>query len=380
MHPHEAATQRLKQAKNELIARFVGRRNGVATLQVLNTLLPIVLLTYAAAISCGVSYWLSAGVILLLALFLLRAFVLLHDCGHNAMFSNPKVNAALGFVFGLFCGMPQYVWSRHHDYHHSTNGNWNKYRGPLSVLSSQEYQRLTPQQQTSYARQRSIWMGPLAGFLYFVFNPRFTWLKGVVALVNYMAKRRLSGEAKSFAQAAQGFETRSWDNWKEFRHISANNLVLLGLWTALTILQGPILLLVYVLALSLAGAGGIILFTVQHNFENSYASGDEGWDYYTAALVGTSYLKLPRILHWFTADIGYHHVHHLSARIPNYNLRACHAAYRELFREVPRLTLKDVPRSMQYIIWDETQKTLITAAQFANTRFDETSQPAMAAE
>jgi acyl-lipid omega-6 desaturase (Delta-12 desaturase) len=73
-------------------------------------------------------------------------------------------------------------------------------------------------------------------------------------------------------------------------------------------------------------------------------------------------------------------VHHLSARIPNYNLRACHAAYRELFREVPRLTLKDVPRSMQYIIWDETQKTLITAAQFANTRLDETSQPAMAAE
>lgn len=364
MHDQISATQNLKNTKNELIADFVDRHNGIASLQTLNTLLPIMLLTYAAVAVSPISYWLSAGIVLLLSLFLLRAFVLLHDCGHNAMFANAKLNSAVGFVFGLFCGMPQYVWSRHHDFHHSTNGNWDKYRGPLSVLSTSQYAQLSPAQRKSYARQRRIWMGPLAGFLYFVFNPRITWLKGLFALVGYAFKRLRSGEARSLPQALEGFTTGYWENWKEFWHITANNVVLLSVWTALTLWQGPALLAVYVIALSLAGAGGIILFTVQHNFEGSHATGNAGWDYYRAALFGTSYLKLPRILHWFTADIGYHHVHHLSARIPNYRLRACHYAYHDLFACVPRLKLQDVPRAMGHIIWDEAQQTLITAAQF----------------
>lgn len=364
MNSRERDTQALKNKKNELVSNFVGRSNLKATLQTLNTLVPVLLLTAAGVASTSVSYWLTAGIIVLLTLFLLRSFVLLHDCGHNAMFANPKLNSAVGFVFGVFCGMPQYVWSRHHDYHHSTNGNWNKYRGPLAVLSASEYAQLNDKQKRGYARQRRIWMGPLAGFLYFVFNPRFTWIKGSVALIRHMVKRIQQGDARSLSAAAEGFETPYWDNWKEFRHITGNNLVLLTCWTLATLAFGPAFLLVYVTALSLAGASGIILFTVQHNFEGSYASGDEGWDYHTAALEGTSYLKLPRVLHWFTADIGYHHIHHLSARIPNYLLRDCHHAYKDLFRNVPRLTLKDVPRSMQYIIWDEDAQTLITQAQF----------------
>lgn len=378
MYCRASATQNLKNSKNELIARFVGRDNRIAALQTLNTLLPIAGLTYASVWASDISYWLSAACMLLLGLFLLRAFVLLHDCGHNAMFASPKLNATFGFIFGLFCGMPQYVWSRHHDYHHSTNGNWNKYRGPLSVLSVEEYTKLSPAQRKAYARQRRIWMGPLAGFLYFVFNPRFTWLKGVLALGRYMFTRVRSGEARSIIQAAEGFETRYWDNWKEFRHITANNLVLISLWSAITLWQGPALLLIYGVALSLAGAGGLILFTIQHNFEGSHATGDEGWDYYTAAIEGTSYLKLPRVLHWFTADIGFHHVHHLSARIPNYRLRDCHYAYHALFSGVPRLGLKDIPNAMQYIIWDEVQQTLITAQQFTELK-PQVSQRAAAA-
>lgn len=159
MYCRASATQNLKNSKNELIARFVGRDNRIAALQTLNTLLPIAGLTYASVWASDISYWLSAACMLLLGLFLLRAFVLLHDCGHNAMFASPKLNATFGFIFGLFCGMPQYVWSRHHDYHHSTNGNWNKYRGPLSVLSVEEYTKLSPSQRKAYARQRRIWMG-----------------------------------------------------------------------------------------------------------------------------------------------------------------------------------------------------------------------------
>ena len=147
--------------------------------------------------------------------------------------------------------------------------------------------------------------------------------------------------------------------------MTANNLALLSIWTLASMTFGfAEFAAVFIVALSLAGASGIILFTGQHNFENSYASPTEGWDYYQAALAGTSYLKLPRILHWFTADIGYHHIHHLSARIPNYRLRECHEQNRALFESVTRLTLKDVPHSMRYIIWDENNATLKTPEQF----------------
>jgi len=370
MESELSATQALKNKKNELVSNYVERSNRKALTQTLNTLLPICALTYAGVESLAVSYWLTAGIIVLLTLFLLRAFVMLHDCGHNCLYEGPKANSVAGFIFGVVCGVPQYVWSKHHDYHHATNGNWEKYRGPLTVLSTEEYSKLTDKQKRSYARQRKLFMGPLAGFLYFVFNPRFTWLKGSLGLLKHVIKGKKASE----------YTTRYWGNWKEFRHMTGNNLVLLALWAAAAAWFGVAeFAVVFLLALSLAGAAGIILFTVQHNFEDSYASPTEGWDYYTAALAGTSYLKLPRVLNWFTADIGYHHIHHLSARIPNYNLRACHEQYRDLFKGVKRLSLKDVPHSMRFIIWDEQQSTLITPEQYENMSHEQVSsnvQPA----
>ena len=151
--------------------------------------------------------------------------------------------------------------------------------------------------------------------------------------------------------------------------MAANNLVLLPAWLLAASYFGAIeFFTIYVIALSLAGAIGIILFTVQHNFEDSYATGDEGWDYNTAAIEGTSYLDLPRILHWFTADIGYHHIHHLSARIPNYKLRACHEEYEHLFKDVPTIRLKDVLKSFKFILWDEASGRMISVAQY-NERY-----------
>lgn len=351
----DTGAQVLRKIKNDLIKRYAVRNNRIALTQTLSTLLPVIALTYAGIAALDVSMLLASGIVLLLTLFLLRAFVMLHDCGHNCLYESPGANKIAGFIFGVVCGVPQYVWSRHHDYHHSTNGNWEKYRGPLTVLSTEEYSELTPKQKRRYARQRKLFMGPLAGFLYFVFNPRFTWFKGTLGLFAHILKGKKASE----------YSTRYWADWKEFRHMTANNLALLSIWTLASMTFGfAEFAAVFIVALSLAGASGIILFTVQHNFENSYASPTEGWDYYRAALAGTSYLKLPRILHWFTADIGYHHIHHLSARIPNYRLRECHEQNRALFESVTRLTLKDVPHSMRYIIWDENNATLKTPEQF----------------
>jgi omega-6 fatty acid desaturase (delta-12 desaturase) len=201
--------------------------------------------------------------------------------------------------------------------------------------------------------------------MYFIFTPRFTWIKGSFQFFIYAIQSKFSSSKNSFKQIAEDFETGYWENWKEYRHMAANNIVLISLIICGCWYFGvAAFMVVYLIALSLAGALGIILFTVQHNFEGSYAVGDEGWDYNTAAIEGTSYFDLPRILHWFTADIGYHHLHHLSARIPNYKLRQCHEEYEYLFKDVPVIRLKDILNSFQYILWDEASGRLMTAKQF----------------
>src|SRR5882672_12316631 len=144
-----------------------------------------------------------------------------------------------------------------------------------------------------------------------------------------------------------------------------NNVVLLSAWLAMSLLVGPALFFtVYLVSGSLAGGAGIVLFTVQHNFEHSYASSDEGWDDDVAALQGTSFLVLPRWLNWFTADIAYHHVHHLSAAIPNYRLAECHDEYARLFSDVPRIKLSAISSAFKYILWDTRTRRIISVAEY----------------
>jgi omega-6 fatty acid desaturase (delta-12 desaturase) len=261
--------------------------------------------------------------------------------------------------------VPQYVWSKHHDYHHSTNGNWNKYRGPLAVLSVDEYAELNDKQKKSYANQRKLYMAPMAGFLYFIFNPRFTWMKGSLQFALFFMKQKFANKAKPTNEIAEEFDTGYWNTWQEYRHMAANNVVLLSAWVLAASYFGIIpFFTIYIVALSLAGALGIILFTVQHNFEDSYATGDENWDYFTAALDGTSFLQLPKLLNWFTADIAFHHIHHLSARIPNYNLVKCHNEYKHLFDSVKRISLTEIPHAFQFIIWDNHSNKIISVEQY----------------
>lgn len=363
------ATERLKLEKSGLIKKYAKRSNVFALYQMLSTMIPYFALFYFAIESLSVSYWLSAALIFVLILFIMRVFMMMHDAGHGCLFVSPRQNSIAGFIMGVMCGVPEYVWSKHHAYHHATNGNWNKYRGPLAVLSSDEYSELSEKKQKSYVNSRNILLAPFAGFMYFIFTPRFTWLKGSIQFFFHGVKTKLSSPKTSFQEIANSFETKFWADWKEYRHMAYNNIVLISLIVFGCWFFGIApFMTVYLIALSLAGALGIILFTIQHNFEDSYAMGDEGWDYNTAAIEGTSYFDLPRVLHWFTADIGYHHIHHLSARIPNYKLRECHEEYEHLFKDVPTLRLKDVLKSFKHILWDEASGRMITVAQF-NERY-----------
>lgn len=333
--------------------------------QVFTTLVPFVLLWWAAIRLASVSLWLAAAPLPLIILLTVRAFGLMHECGHGSLFRSHRLNRSVGFALGIMSGMPQYVWSQHHNYHHAHNGNWDKYRGPYATLSVDEYAALTRARQRLYRYKCSVLAAPLAGFIYLIFNPRFSWLRGSIGLLIHTLRSKLSRPGISLHAHAATYQTRYWKSAREYRHMLANNLVLLSAWALMCFACGIAhFFSIYLLSVSIAGGAGIVLFTVQHNFKHAYASSGEHWDIDTGAIEGTSYLVLPRWLNWFTVNIGYHHIHHLSTGIPNYRLAACHDQYRHLFADVTRVRLCDVLGALRCILWDKRARRIISVAEY----------------
>ncbi len=356
----------LKEIAPEIINKYSGKSNLKAVFQNLNTLIPYFALFYLAMNSLQAqAYGFAVGYTLLLSLFIVRIFMLMHDCGHKSMFKNQTLNTLGGFLTGVLVGMPQYVWAQHHNFHHSTNGNWEKYRGPLNILSVAEYEKLSANKQKKYRNTRNILLAPMGAFLYFIFNPRFNWLLGSVQFAFSVIKRKINSPSESFKKIIASQESRYWKNGKEYLHITLNNIALLSIWTAASLYFGAqTFFTIYIISLSLGGAIGLIIFTLQHNFEGSYATDTKHWDYYQAALTGTSFFTFPKIFNWFGADIAYHHIHHLSANIPNYNLAACHKEYAHLFDDVTRIRLRDAVKQFKFILWDESQQKIISIKQY----------------
>jgi len=360
-----SSIRRLKEEKRAIILRYSRADNVKGLTQVLTTLAPLALLWWIAVLNVHTSRWLTALAVLLIGLFALRAFVLMHECGHGSLFRTQWLNRACGFLLGVIAGMPQYVWSRHHNYHHAHNGDWDKYRGLYTTLSVGEYAAMTDAQQRLYRRKCSIAVAPFAGLIYVIFNPRFTWLKGSISLLIHIVRGKVAQPNLTIKALAASFETRYWQSKKEYWHMFWNNVALISIWVLMCWACGTVLFFtIYLISTSLAGGAGIVLFTVQHNFEHSYASDSRHWDYDTGAIEGSSFLILPRWLNWFTANIAYHHIHHLSAKIPNYCLISCHNEYQHLLRDVTRVKLSQVPKASKYILWDTRAQRIISVAQY----------------
>ncbi len=192
----------LKGLQREIVDGHVRPDTFTGFVQVATTLLPLMALWGFAALTADVSYWLTAAATALMSLFLIRVFVLMHECGHGSLFGDARLNKAFGFLFGVVSAMPQHVWSQHHQQHHSTNGNWTSYRGPLNVITVDEYAAMSARQQRQYRNARSIWLAPVAGFLYLLFNPRVTWLRGGFGLISHAIKGKRSRHAS--------FKTPCW--------------------------------------------------------------------------------------------------------------------------------------------------------------------------
>ena len=348
-----------------MIGRYGKSDDSQGFIQVLLTLVPLAFLWWVAVSFGRTSAWIVVAALPLIILFTLRVFALMHECGHRSLFRSVAFNRWTGFALGVLSGMPQYVWAQHHNFHHANNGNWDRYRGPYATLSVDEYAALSAAQQRFYRHKCSIAAAPLAGFIYLIVNPRLTWIRGTLGLWVHIVRGKLGGSGLSVRELSASYQTRYWKNAKEYRHMLWNNLVLLGVWAIMCWYCGAALFFtIYVLSVSIAGGLGIVLFTVQHNFEHSYATGCESWDYDMGAIEGTSFLILPGWLNFFTANIGYHHIHHLSSSIPSYRLIACHDEYQHLFPSVARVQLSEVCGAMKCILWDIRAHRIITLAEY----------------
>lgn len=351
-----------------VLTPYIKSSNLRATYQILNTVVPYVLLWMLAVKAASISLWLLPPIITLLVLFSLRCFSLMHDCGHNSLFRSKQMNRIMGFLLGVINAMPQYGWSRDHAYHHKTNGDWERYRGVADFLSTEEFSELDPFNQKLYQVLRHPLMAIPGGFFYLVIKPRIILILGVYDFARHLFTDLKKGSEFDLGSTIANHSSKHWQSATEFWDLLFNNICVVGSWVFLVHVWGfGLFWSIYSITLGCSATIFIWIFFVQHIFEGSYAHKTADWDYVLGAVKGSSYLELPAILRWFTADIGYHNIHHLSSRIPNYHLAACHQENSLMLSEVKTLHIGDLLDCCQFLLWDAQSNRLVTIASFRET-------------
>jgi omega-6 fatty acid desaturase (delta-12 desaturase) len=320
-----------KPAWHQEVARYARPNQPQAIWQLINTFVPYialwVLMVYT--IKVGMSYWITLTLAVVAAAFLVRIFIFFHDCGHGSFFSSPRANTILGYITGVLTFTPYHSWRRAHAVHHATSGNLDRRGvGDIWTMTVDEYQAASKRTRMAYRLYRNplimFGIGPVSSFL---ISQRFPQ-KG--------AKRR---ERVSV-----------WITNLAILAIILLAIATMGFWTYVFI-QLPIILV--------GGALGIWLFYVQHQYEGVYWAREGEWNYTRAALEGSSYYKLPKVLQWFTGNIGLHHIHHLRPRIPNYKLQQCYDQVPAM-QAVQPLTIGQSLKSLRMNLWDEKQQSLVS--------------------
>ena len=280
--------------------------------------------------SLDVSYWLTLVLLFPTAGFLMRLFMIQHDCGHGSFFGSRVARDGLGFCIGVLTLVPYDYWRKTHAYHHANSGNLDfRGFGDIDTKTVREYEALSPVRRFAYRLYRH----PLVLFL---IGPAF----------HFLIKHRYPWDIP-----------RDWT--QAWRSVWRTNAAIGAILVTMALTIGMQRFLLVQIPLTLATCSlGVWLFYVQHQYEDTYWHRKENWDYYDAALQGSSYLVLPKPLQWLTANIGLHHVHHLSSRIPNYRLQECMEAHSEL-QGVTRVTLWGSLRLARLSLWDEEGDRLI---------------------
>lgn len=282
----------------------------------------------------SVSPWISVALSLANAAFVVRLFMIQHDCGHGAFFGSRQWNDRVGRIIGVLTLTPYDVWRRTHAIHHATTGNLDRRgTGDIPTLTVAEYRAK-----------------PLLGRVLYRLVRHPVVLFGIVPFYSFFLQNRIP----------VGLLRSGRRYWASALGTDAAILVMLG---SLYLLGGvPVLLFVYLPMMLLATSTGMWLFYVQHQFEETSWDGDTEWSVHNAAFHGSSHYVLPPVLRWITANIGVHHVHHLASRIPFYRLPEVLRDHEE-FASAGRLTLRDSLRCASLALWDETGRRLVSFAE-----------------
>lgn len=312
----------------EIVLRFQRPSNGRASWQLINTLVPYLLCWYVMTKTIEVSYWLTLPIAIVAAGLLVRIFIIFHDCGHGSFFGSPTANRITGFLSGLLTFTPYHHWRQAHAEHHRTAGQLDRRGvGDVWTMTVQEYRTASRGRRLAYRLSRNpLVLFVLAPLYVFVVRQRFP----------FITKHK-----------------------RERRSVHWMNAAVLAMVVTISALIGVReYLSIQLTVTALSGTAGIWLFFVQHQFESAYWESGKNWDYAEAALKGSSFYKLPRILQWFSGNIGFHHIHHLNPRIPNYNLQRCHESD-PFFQQVKPLTLLSSFKSVYAQLWDEQRKKMV---------------------
>ncbi|HSU53445.1 MAG TPA: fatty acid desaturase [Candidatus Dormibacteraeota bacterium] len=312
----------------KIVAKYQTPSTPRAIWQIINTLIPYALLWLVMYYTVAVSWWLTLPLAILAGGFLVRAFIIFHDCGHGSFFKSRRANNFWGFVCGILTFTPFYHWRWEHSLHHATSGDLDRRGvGDVWTMTVQEYLESSRGKRFAYRLSRNP-------FILFVLAPLFV----------FVIRQR-------FPKMTASRRERHSVYWM--------NLAIFAVAAVMTAIFGlKAYLLIQMTAIMVAGAAGFWLFYVQHQFEGVYWERRDQWDYAAAALQGSSFYKLPRVLQWFSGNIGFHHIHHLSPRIPNYNLEKCHHAD-PLFQTVKPVKFFSSFKSLSFRLWDERRRKLV---------------------
>jgi omega-6 fatty acid desaturase (delta-12 desaturase) len=294
------------------------------------TAVPFVALWLLMLLALRHSYWLALALALPAAGFLIRLFMIQHDCGHGSFFRRRRANDWLGRVLGVLTLTPYGYWRRTHAMHHATSGNLDRRgTGDVDTLTVREYQHLPAWRRAFYRAKRHPFV-----------------VLGVGPFYLFVLKHRLPVQLMRAGR----------EPWLSV--MTTNLAIVLLAGTAIAVIGLGEFFLVQAPITMLASSAGVWLFYVQHQFEETYWARNDDWSFQSGALHGSSHYDLPPVLRWFTANIGVHHVHHLCSRIPCYRLGEALRDHPEL-REVSRLTLRDSVRCLRLALWDEDERRLV---------------------
>lgn len=327
--PAESGARTESETKwRSIVARYQHPSTKGAVWQLVNTFGPYLALWCAMYAALQISIWLTIPLAIVAAGFLVRIFIIFHDCTHGSFLKSPLANDSIGFVFGVLTFCPYHHWRWEHAIHHSSAGDLDRRgTGDIWTMTVDEYIAASRGRRLQYRLVRN----PL---VLFVIAPLFV----------FVVKQRFASPKA---------------NKRERHSVWWMNLALLLMAIGLIQIFGALpYLLIQSIIVAIAGAAGLWLFYVQHQFEGVYWERSERWSYTTAALQGSSYYKLPRVLQWLSGNIGFHHVHHLSARIPNYYLQQCHESH-PLFQRVKPITLRASWKSLKFRFWHEQDQRLV---------------------